>query len=243
MGKRLLAGLLSIAMVASGLAVAVCALPAGDASAEDIEVTAVAYYAKPPSPPGLAKKDKEEPDESDGYLLLGIQMAATPQAYAINTDGAPPGAEAEIVDAFEAWDAVTATDLFAGATQTGLQGAQFGDGNIISWKKIVPRSTVAVTYLWHYTGSTEVLEFDMIFNTRHDWGIDVDDEGSSLLQGAFDVENVATHEVGHVVGLADLYTDISTDLTMYGYTSEGETGKISLEPGDIIGAQTLWGVL
>ena len=38
-----------------------------------------------------------------------------------------------------------------------------------------------------------------------------------LLPGAFDVRNIATHEIGHFCGLADLYKGGSRELTMYGY--------------------------
>jgi bacillopeptidase F (M6 metalloprotease family) len=55
------------------------------------------------------------------------------------------------------------------------------------------------------------------------------------------VQNVATHEAGHVVGLDDLYDIGYSGLTMYGYVSYKETMKISLEAGDIAGAQSLWG--
>jgi hypothetical protein len=57
----------------------------------------------------------------------------------------------------------------------------------------------------------------------------------------FDVENIATHEIGHVVGLADLYQSRYNLLTMYGYSGALETFKRSLEPGDTAGTQALYG--
>jgi hypothetical protein len=52
---------------------------------------------------------------------------------------------------------------------------------------------------------------------------------------------VATHEAGHVTGLDDLYDDVYSELTMYGYTHKGETIKISLGIGDMHGCQALYG--
>ena len=59
--------------------------------------------------------------------------------------------------------------------------------------------------------------------------------------GAYDVRNIATHEVGHVCGLADLYTARSSEQTMYGYGGIGEVKKDSLASGDIAGLQKLYG--
>jgi predicted Zn-dependent protease len=56
-----------------------------------------------------------------------------------------------------------------------------------------------------------------------------------------DLRNIATHELGHAVGLADLYENACSEETMYGYSSEGETKKRDLNDGDITGLQQLYG--
>ena len=43
-----------------------------------------------------------------------------------------------------------------------------------------------------------------------------------------------------MVGLDDLYDKKYSELTMYGYSEEGETKKISLENGDELGCQALY---
>ena len=48
------------------------------------------------------------------------------------------------------------------------------------------------------------------------------------------------YELGHSVGLADLYTARCSDQTMYGYASLGETQKRSLEAGDTAGIRKLY---
>ena len=55
-----------------------------------------------------------------------------------------------------------------------------------------------------------------------------------------DFENIVTHEHGHVFGLDDLYTSTCSEETMYGYATEGETKKRTLESGDIMGIQRLY---
>ncbi len=56
-----------------------------------------------------------------------------------------------------------------------------------------------------------------------------------------DFENIATHELGHSVGMGDLYTAECNQQTMYGYASNGETNKRTLESGDINGIRALYG--
>ena len=57
-----------------------------------------------------------------------------------------------------------------------------------------------------------------------------------------DLENIATHELGHTLGLGDIYTDACQVVTMYGYSGTGDIEKRSLEQPDINGLQTLYGI-
>jgi len=56
-----------------------------------------------------------------------------------------------------------------------------------------------------------------------------------------DVQNIATHELGHGLGLGDLYQTTAWQETMYGYSDNGETMKRDLYLGDIAGIQALYG--
>ena len=55
-----------------------------------------------------------------------------------------------------------------------------------------------------------------------------------------DFANIATHELGHSVGLDDLYDDKCREQTMHGYADYGETKKRTLEAGDIAGISKLY---
>ncbi|MFC2069138.1 matrixin family metalloprotease [Chloroflexota bacterium] len=202
------------------------------------------HYAKPDKPPKPdkpGKPDEPEPPAPDNsaYELLGISLPGTTTFY-VNSSGAPAGSVNEMIQSFETWDIETGAELFGYAGQTSVYGLNNDGQNTVSWVRVAPRSTIALTRLWYNPATDEIVEFDIVFNAFLKWGIDPDDEGPIKLSKAFDVENIATHEVGHVVGLGDLYEEQYRELTMYGYGQTGETIKISLEEGDVEGAQYLY---
>lgn len=196
------------------------------------------HYARPGTP-------QPSPVDNTVYELLGVFLPDT-ATYYVNPRGAPVDALAEIQSAFETWDAVTGSELFYPASQTTVSGVSYDGQNTVSWAGIVPTSIIAMASIWYWDDGDPatldpVSEFDIVFNALLKWGIDPDDEGPLKLKRAYDVHNIATHEVGHVVGLADLYEDQYRELTMYGYGSKSETIKISLQQGDIAGTQYLYG--
>jgi hypothetical protein len=96
-----------------------------------------------------------------------------------------------------------------------------------------------VTVIWGYFGgppkTREIIEFDILFNTYYAWGDAETDEN------VMDLQNIATHEIGHGLGLADLYDTDAAEETMYGYADYGEMNKRSLYKGDIAGITALYG--
>jgi len=168
-----------------------------------------------------------------GYLDGTVEYKINPDVNLV-TEGDPIAA---VTDAAEAWDAVvTAATLFNYAGTTEESWYTQDDQNTISWVKFIPRDYIAIAVMWYDPGTMIIWEFDIVFNTFHNWGID-----PVKKDRAFDIQNIATHEFGHPVGLDDLYDEIYSELTMYGYSSKGETKKCSLEEGDIAGAQQLYG--
>jgi Xaa-Pro aminopeptidase len=74
---------------------------------------------------------------------------------------------------------------------------------------------------WYYGDTNEIVEFGMIFNTAYGWGIDKDGEGTKYqLLNAFDVQNIATHELGHGIGLA-VHEDPVVNFENKGLIQEG----------------------
>ncbi|MFH1675426.1 MAG: matrixin family metalloprotease [bacterium] len=99
-------------------------------------------------------------------------------------------------------------------------------------------NTIAVTIVWGIflgpASKKELVEWDMIFDdTYNTWS-------SSGELDKMDFENIATHELGHSCGMSDLYKTSCTEVTMYGYASDGETKKQTLEYDDILGISTLY---
>ncbi|HEX76859.1 MAG TPA: matrixin family metalloprotease [Dehalococcoidia bacterium] len=211
----------------------------------DVKQLTLVFYQGPPSEKG---KPADEPEPS--YVLIGLKLYET-ATYYVNPEGSgvdPEAVKAAIGASFEAWDEVTDFELFNDTVgTTDFRGREYDGQNAISWVLIVPPKIVALCTIW-YEGELDpdnparVLEFDICFNMWHEWGIDPDGEGTEYTIDAFDIQNVATHEAGHPVGLDDLEEEQNSEQTMYGSTTEGETKKISLHPdGDIIGAQELYG--
>lgn len=110
--------------------------------------------------------------------------------------------------------------------------------NEVYFADIADSGAIAVTIVWgHFSGPPswrELVEWDQVYD-------DVDFDWSATGElNKMDFNNIATHELGHSVGLGDLYTSECSQETMYGYASNGETNKQSLEAGDIAGIRKLY---
>ncbi len=95
---------------------------------------------------------------------------------------------------------------------------------------------MAVTSVWYNKRSKQIIEFDMLFNTASTW--DWGDASHNV--ALMDLQNIATHELGHSIGLSDLY-NVCVQETMYGYSTEGEISKRDLYTGDIAGLRAIYG--
>jgi hypothetical protein len=201
---------------------------------------------KPADKPGV--KPPKPTDESDCYTFLANGARwKIPSASAFLVDTAnKAGLSSEDImtavgKAAGTWAAKAGEDILpsctAGSNLVPDEVNPDGDNEIV-FGSLDESDAIAVTIVWGRFGGPpkdrEIVEFDMIFDDEDfDWAVD----GSS---NAMDLENIATHELGHAVGLGDLY-NTCTEATMYGYSTEGETTKRSLEAGDIAGLQVLYG--
>ena len=96
---------------------------------------------------------------------------------------------------------------------------------------------IAVNVFWMQDAGSfwRVVENDICFNGyNYTWS----DKGQA---GRMDVQNIATHEFGHNLVLADLYDYASREFTMYGYASLGETKKRTLAYDDKNGIRFIYG--
>jgi hypothetical protein len=206
--------------------------------------------ARPTEHPG--KKPKPPTEDADCYTFLrrGVkwQDPANSLFHVDPTNTQELGADA-VVGALAEAAGTWADETTAGVlphcwlsdepleadwdTPDGVNEVVFGD--------IDQAGAIAVTIVWGIFGGPPagrgIMEFDVIFDQADfDWSLDATGSTTEM-----DLPNIATHELGHALGLGDLYKDACNHVTMYGYSSNGETTKRSLEPDDIAGLVALYG--
>lgn len=196
---------------------------------------------------GVAAKPAPVLDAAS-FKLLGVKWKTFPVDYSVdpsNDDVAGTDAvTTSVTDSFATWDEATSRDLFRYGGPSAMESLVATNGeNLVFWESMGEANSniIAMTTIWYTRKTKEIVETDIQMNDDMAWGIDPDGEGPQLLPGAYDIRNIATHEAGHVCGLADLYGPRDTELTMYGYGSQGEVRKISLASGDIAGLVKLYG--
>ena len=195
-----------------------------------------------PVKPDKPGKPTSEP-ECYGFLANGVKWNTDINVFIDNNISDTFGTKA-IIDAAEEWDQYTPTLLFqnwdvaSGLDWDGDPGDQPDSKNELLFGDYPDGNVIAVTVVWgRFSGPPkfrEIFEFDILFNTDFSWG----DTGDSSVM---DLQNIATHELGHGLGLGDIYVDSCSDVTMYGYSGYGETSKRTLEGPDVTGLQELYG--
>jgi hypothetical protein len=172
----------------------------------------------------------------DGGITWHLSDATVPSSV-----GASVAVEA-LSQAFGAWTAVDPNKVFIYGGPTTVRRPRLDFINTVMWGRI-SAGAIAITYIRYQTATGIVVDVDTVFNSRYPWAAFLDSGDCSSLYDAYDVQNIATHEFGHWVGLDDLYsTDVEapdTDLTMYGYGAGGELKKRTLGTGDKTGANAV----
>ncbi len=168
------------------------------------------------------------------YKLMGIKWQNFPISYVIGPDVNKKAIEAATAE----WDKYTSTNLFS--TYTIDASANFDetpDGkNEYSLGNYPQSGVIAVTRVWYTRYGKQIVEYDVMFDTDFTWG------DATKTSTVMDWQNIATHETGHGLGLADVYQTLCFEVTMYGYSNYGETKKRTLESPDIIGLRKLYGL-
>ena len=139
------------------------------------------------------------------------------------------------------WENAAGVDILGTGTQTSAAltaDTVSPDGtNEVYFGSIQDNNAIAVTIVWGiFSGPAfqrKLVEWDQVFDdSKFDWSLAGEAD-------KMDFENISTHELGHSVGMADLY-NTCTNETMYGYASEGEAKKRDLNTGDIAGVNQLY---
>lgn len=206
----------------------------------DIKLKTFVHYPKEPGRPAPTPVSNCTATTNDGvndFGLTGWQMPTSGMTYKINYSSKPNNlSESEvsnsITSSFNTWHAADSNQIFSDGGATTIRAAKFDGTNAILWKSI-SNGALAITYAWYYPSTGLLAESDTVFNRNYKWTTSNPASGDcGGVAGAYDLQNIGTHEFGHWVGLEDLYADVDKDLTMYGYGETTELKKDSLGTGD-----------
>jgi hypothetical protein len=243
-----------VLMAAPALAVGPVDNPGGGPPTLD-RVTFINYPEDLPVKGGTVKPPKDTTTK-DWYKYSGIHWDTTslPVEYVVNLSGSTDDGTflSGINAAFNVWEAdeQSSVDFNYIGSFTSIPSSFSSTGssngiNEVGWVDISQSypNAIAVTMVWYNSLTKEIVEIDMAMNSALPWTQNIvsgDPDNSEGTAGYFDVQNIATHEVGHWLMLGDLYNKPTTSQTMYGYGSTGEVSKRSLESGDLAGLRLIY---
>ena len=157
----------------------------------------------------------------------GHKWNTSSASYKINENYTPvTGEGAAVQAAFTTWTNAGANFSFQyGGTSSATTSSHDG-ANAILWG--TTSGSLATNYGW-YSGTT-MLESDIVFNNTYTWGI-----GSN-----YDIQSIATHELGHALVLRDQYGNGDLSEIMYGQSASGAI-KRTLSASEIDGILWIYG--
>ena len=205
-------------------------------------------FAKPPWAGGGKGKGETK---CYAFLAKGARWKTT-EPYVLDTENGDE-LKAEFVvttlsASFEAWDTEVTFDIFGSRDLSkevdGADTENPDDKNEVFFGSIAEPGAIAVTIVWGFFSGPpiwrELIEYDLVFDDAdYTWGYAGPTDEETLGTLVMDLENIATHELGHAAGMAHP-DDSCTEETMYRFAELGETKKRTLNSGDIAGIQELY---
>jgi hypothetical protein len=225
--RRLALSLAALAWLAFGL------VPAAGAASPWTTVVLIQQAGGAPVTSGR-KPNGESPDFK---LLPGeVRWLPGPQVEYRIANAPFPAAEQAVVRAEHTLDHYITTRQFHRDDGTRQLNPCTGQPNTITWAPLdVPGGLLAVTTLCMSTARHEIGGFETTFDSLDGWSIGPDGNPAT-----YDVENVATHEWGHIAGLDHVSQPQDACLTMYFMTTPEETEQRTLGWGDKLGLDALY---
>ncbi len=228
MARRSLVAFMAAALLALPVFLSLGA--AGDPSGSFEERVSIEYFGSNHAGPG-----PHPTTESDRFLLTrgGIRWPVGGTVEYL-VAGAPAGAPQAVDQAVATLDVSITTRGFAHNESTTQINPCTGQPNSISWRTgDGPGGVLAQALVCFNSSTKEIAGFRIAFDSTDPWT-------TTGAPNAFDVENVATHEFGHVAGLDEVSGPRDGCLTMYKFSGLGETQKRTLGLGDKLGLNKLY---
>lgn len=169
------------------------------------------------------------------YSYNGARWPGSSVTYKINPNTPDTAGElAAVQAAANMWNSAGANFEFKyGGLSKKTSVSKDGENSII-WVNYNTGSIATTTTYWNKTDFNNIIENDMELNDLTlDWGTD-----GSLTR--MDVQTIATHELGHFLGFADMYGTADNVKIMNGYGTEGNI-KRKLTTDDISGIRGIYG--
>src|SRR5262245_54389500 len=151
-----------------------------------------------------------------------------------------PQVEAAISASFQSWENITTSTIAfqrgpnITSDRTNLDGAFdifWTENSTIVDDGADITGALAVSFIGSNTQTGEILDLFMVFNgNRYTWATD----GRA---GAIDVQQVATHEIGHCIGLDH---SLNAAATMFPRTGDGRVEARTLSTDDLIAASIIY---
>lgn len=178
-------------------------------------------------------------DETNAYSFLtsGIRWRTFPVTFAIdptNSHMDPTLAKNAIIKAFGVYDAWINPTLTNFKESPSYSSAQIK----VNWRPMDGQYGQLGLTSYSYRLDTKALTSASIsFDSGDKFFVSY--SGSCSASGSsFDLQNIATHELGHAMNLGHVTDKL---LSMYATSYAGETLKRTLGKGDVLGIKTLYG--
>lgn len=185
----------------------------------------------------------EDPDSSS-VVAKGNWHLPNSWTYNLNPSSVPASVgTANLVtiagNGFSDWSAATASKVtFAKGPDTTANRQAYDGKNIIAWGR-TSGTALGTTYIRYISSSGLVVDVDTIMNKKFPWSWS--NSTSCANSSTYDAENILNHELGHWIGLNDMYDAANYQhATMYGYGAKGEVKKNTLTTGDRAGASAVY---